>query len=249
MNALSLIVTAFVLTPAAAAADNELTPQEKKAGWILLFDGKTLDGWMTSSQELSRTPVDDGCINPHQCGGYMMIHMKQWENFVLSLDFKISKGCNSGIFVRTFPLKPLPGKDVGYNGIELAIDDTKTATNHDTGAIYDLVKPASNAMKPAGEWNHVAITCNRNVIEVELNGEKVTRMNLDEWTTPNRRPDGTEHKFDVAYKTHPRKGYIGLQDHGSPCWFKNIKLKSLDSPARRVPRTRRPATPASRAVH
>jgi hypothetical protein len=53
-------------------------------------------------------------------------------------------------------------------------------------------------------------------------------MNLDEWTKPNRRPDGSEDKFDVAYKDHPRFGYIGLQDHGSPCWYKNMKLKPLD---------------------
>ena len=53
-------------------------------------------------------------------------------------------------------------------------------------------------------------------------------MDLDQWTTPNRRPDGSEHKFDVAYKDHPRSGYIGLQDHGSPCWYKNIKIKPLE---------------------
>jgi hypothetical protein len=53
-------------------------------------------------------------------------------------------------------------------------------------------------------------------------------MSLDEWTEANRRPDGTQHKFDVAYKNHPRQGYIGLQDHGSDCWYRNIKLKPLD---------------------
>jgi hypothetical protein len=82
-------------------------------------------------------------------------------------------------------------------------------------------------MKPAGAWNHVEITCNDHLIEVVLNGEQVTRMDLDQFTMANRRPDGTQHKFDVAFKHHPRKGYIGLQDHGSPCWFKNIKLKPL----------------------
>src|SRR5262249_40423241 len=86
---------------------------------------------------------------------------------------------------------------------------------------------ARNAMKPPGQWNHIVVTCNKNLIEVELNGARVTRMNLDEFTRPYLRPDGTKHKFDVAYKDHPRKGYIGLQDHGSPCWFKNIKLKPL----------------------
>jgi hypothetical protein len=205
-----------------------LTPEEQKDGWILLFDGRTLNGWKTSSEAPSKTSVEDGCINPHRCGGYMMIHERVWSNFVLALDFKISKGCNSGIFIRTFPLTPRPGKDVGFNGIEVAIDDTPGAGYHDTGAIYDLVKPARNAMKPAGEWNHAVITCNKERIDVELNGEVVTRMNLDEWTEPNRRPDGSTHKFDVAYKEHPRKGYIGLQDHGSPCWFKNIKLRPLD---------------------
>jgi hypothetical protein len=212
----------------AAVADNTLSRAEKEMGWILLFDGKSLDGWKTSSSEPSKVPVEDGCINPHGCGGYMMIHEKAWANFVLALDFKISKGCNSGVFVRTHPLEPRPGKDVGFNGIEVAIDDTKTADYVDTGAIYDLVKPSKNMMKPAAEWNHKEITCDGPKLSVELNGLVVSRMNLDEWTEPNRRPDGSAHKFDVAYKNHPRSGYIGLQDHGSACWYKNIKLKALD---------------------
>ena len=98
---------------------------------------------------------------------------------------------------------------------------------HDTGALYDLVKPSKNAMKPVGEWNHLVITSDKNKIEIELNGEVVTRMDTTEWAKPNVRPDGTMHKFDVAYKDHPRKGFIGLQDHGSPCWYKNIKIKPL----------------------
>ena len=64
----------------------------------------------------------------------------------------------AGEFHRTDSLTPRPGKDVGYNGIEVAIDDTKEAGYVDTGALYDLVKPKRNAMKPVGEWNHVVIT-------------------------------------------------------------------------------------------
>ena len=146
----------------------------------------------------------------------------------LKLDFKISPGCNSGVFFRTWPLTPRPGRDVGYNGLEMAIDDTPGAGYHDTGAIYDLVKPLKNAMKPAGHWNHVVITCNDNRIRIELNGERVTEMDLDRWTESFVRPDGTRHKFDVAWKNHPRKGYIGLQDHGKDCWFKNIRLKVIE---------------------
>jgi hypothetical protein len=212
--------------------DNVLSAEEKAAGWILLFDGKSLSGWKTSSDQPSKVPVEDGCINPHGCGGYMMIHHKTWSDFVLALDFKISKGCNSGVFVRTYPLTPRPGKDVGFNGIEVAIDDTQAAGFHDSGAIYDLVKPSRNAMKPPGQWNHMVITCEGPQIRVELNGELITRMNLDEWDTPNRRPDGSRHKFDITYRDHPRQGYIGLQDHGAPCWYKNIKIKSISRPDR-----------------
>jgi hypothetical protein len=207
--------------------DNQLSEQEKKDGWLLLFDGETLHGWMTSSQKPSKRLVEDHCINPHRCGGYMMIHEKEWSDFILSVDFKISKGCNSGVFVRTFPLTPRLGKDVGFNGIEIQILDSPTAGYHDTGAFYDLVKPNRNAMKPVGEWNRMVITCNKNLIDVELNGEKVNHIDLDQWTTPNQRPDGTPHKFDFALKNHPRHGYIGLQDHGRDCWFKNIKALPL----------------------
>ena len=208
-------------------ADNALSADESKNGWILLFDGTSLGGWQTSSGKPSKVPVEDGCINPHGSGGYMVIHEKTWDNFVLSLDFKISKGCNSGVFIRTYPLTPRPGKDVGFNGIEVAIDDTTTSGYHDTGAIYDLVKPSKNTMKPVGLWNRMVITCDGPKLAIELNGELVTTMDLDQWTAPNRRPDGSEHKFDVAYKDHPRSGYIGLQDHGSACWYKNIKIKRL----------------------
>src|SRR5665213_2977572 len=114
----------------ALAADNELTAKEKADGWILLFDGKSLDGWMTSNGKPSKTPIEHGAINPHKSGGYMMVHKEQWSNYVLSLDFKISKGCNSGIFVHTHTLKPRPGKDVGFNGLEVAIDDTPGAGFH-----------------------------------------------------------------------------------------------------------------------
>lgn len=228
VSLLAAIVLCGLAIATTSAADNELTPEEAGDGWLLLFDGKTLNHWQNSDQKPSRTPVQDGALNPHKAGHYMLIHDKPFANFVLSLDFKISPHCNSGVFIRTFPLTPRPGKDIGYNGIEVAVDDTTTAGMHDTGAIYDLVAPARNAMKPAGEWNHLQITCDKNVIAVQVNGQPVTRMNLDEWTLPNRRPDGSEHKFDVALKDHPRQGYIGLQDHGSPCWYKNIKLKPLD---------------------
>jgi len=227
---LRLLVPAVLLSSACAsglAADNELTAAEKAAGWTLLFDGTSTEGWLDSRQNpVDASHVKEGTLNPHPCN-YMLIHKDIHDDFRLSLDFKISPKCNSGVFLRTFPLTPREGKDIGFNGIEVAVDDTTTAGFHDTGAIYDLVQPSQNTMKPAGEWNHMLITCDRNLIRVEVNGDEVTRMDLDQWTVANKRPDGSDHKFDVVYKDHPRRGYIGLQDHGSDIWYRNIKLQKL----------------------
>jgi hypothetical protein len=222
-----LVVMLASIAVLASAADNELTLVEERAGWRLLFDGKTTNGWMNSDRTAPRTPVVDGALAPHKAGHYMLVHTQMWENFVLALDFKISSRCNSGVFVRTHSLTPRAGRDVGFNGLEIAIDDTKESGFHDTGALYYLAKPTRNAMKPVGEWNHMEITCDGSRLEVMLNGERVTSADLSQFTESNRRPDGSVHKFDTAFRDHPRRGYIGLQDHGSPCWFKNIKLKPL----------------------
>lgn len=225
-------VLLFVLICCASAGlafgeENVLTRKELDEGWQLLFDGKTTKGWISIKGEpLPEMQVQQGALNPHPCN-YMLVYEKPLENYVLALDFKISPKCNSGIFIRTSSLTSRSGRDVGFNGIEIAIDDTKQNGFHDTGAIYDLVHPSVNAMKPVGEWNHIEITSNNNLIEVLLNEKVVTRMDLDDWPTENKRPDGSSHKFDVAYKAHPRTGYIGLQDHGSDCWYRNIKLKLL----------------------
>jgi hypothetical protein len=226
-------LVSLVLAGGMQAADNALTEAEQQAGWVLLFDGFSLNGWTTSGGKPGRTPVQEGCLNPHGCGDYMLIHTQQWSDCVLSLDFRLSKGCNSGVFLRTFPLVPLPGKDVGYNGLEIQLIDTSTADYHDTGAVYDLAKPTVNAMRPVGEWNHLEIVSQENRLEVCLNGNWVNRVDLDRFTVPNRRPDGTEHKFGIAYKNHPRRGYIGLQDHGADCWFKSIKLLPQPRPSAR----------------
>lgn len=227
MQILFFVLSVAAAPSAAHAADNELTDVEKAAGWILLFDGRTTDGWLDSKEQpVDAAHVSNGTLNPHPCN-YMLIHKDIFDNFTLSLDFRVSPKCNSGVFIRTFPLKPREGKDVGFNGLEVAIDDTTTSGYHDTGALYDLVKPSMNAMKPQGEWNHMEITCDRSLIRVEVNSVEVTRTDLDQWTTANKRPDGTDHKFDVVYKDPPRHGYLGLQDHGSDIWYKNITLLRL----------------------
>jgi hypothetical protein len=216
----------------AVAADNELTAAEKAAGWQLLFDGRSTTGWMSpKGKPLPQSHVQDGALNPHSCD-YMLVFERPLDDYELALEFKISPKCNSGIFVRTWPLEPRPGKDVGFNGIEIAIDDTTTTDFHDTGALYDLVKPTANLMKPAGEWNTALVTSRGPKLEVAINGRTVSAIDFDQWPEANRRPDGSMHKFDVAYKDHPRRGHVGLQDHGSDCWYRNIKLRPLAAVAK-----------------
>lgn len=229
----ALSVVLALSSIAALAADNQLTEEEKQDGWQLLFDGKSTKGWMSIKEEpLAGSHVQDGALNPHPCN-YMLVYEKPLTDFELALDFKISPKCNSGIFFRTGSLKPKPGYDVGFNGIEIAVDDTNTNGFHDTGAIYDLVQPKKNAMKPAGEWNHLVLTSKNNIVTIDVNGERVTETDFDKFDKPGKRPDGSDHKFSfIAYKDHPRTGYIGLQDHGSDCWYKNIKLKVLEKPAK-----------------
>lgn len=211
----------------ARGEENRLSPQEVDAGWELLFDGKTTQGWMTPKQQpLPASHVQDGTLNPHPTD-YMLVLEKPRDSFQLKLQFKLSKGCNSGVFFRTTPLARRPPKDLGYNGLEVAIDDTQTAGTHDTGAIYDLQAPRRNAMKPAGEWNDLVLTVEGPRVRVEVNGELVNELDLDDFPEPHKRPDGTRHKFDIAYKSHPRLGYIGLQDHGGNCWYRNIKIRDL----------------------
>ena len=228
-----MVIAAVAFTSAAGAADNELTPEEKKDGWILLFDGASVADWMTSNWEACPEVLDNRTINPDKCqklgrGAWDMVYERAWSDFILELDFKISPQTNSGVMLRIWPLRSVPNFDVEYNGLEVQIEDSRTAGYYDTGAIYDLIKPTANAMKPVGEWNHLRIKSDKNLVDVWLNQAHVNHMDLDEWTQPYERPDGTKHKFNIAWKYHSRTGYIGLQKHGGDCWFKNIKLKPLD---------------------
>ena len=205
------------------AADNELTADEKAAGWQLLFNGKHHTGWKCNNGKTIATPVEDGCLVPFKSGGYLIVYEKPFSDFVLACDVKMGEGdCNSGIFFRVGD-----PKDPVQTGIEVQVMDSQETGMHDLGALYDLVAPTKNLNRGPGEWNSVTITCKGPHITVAVNGEKVTEMNCDEWTEPGKRPDGSSHKFGKAVKDFPRKGYIGFQDHDHPVWFKNVKIKEL----------------------
>ena len=166
---------------------------------------------------------EDGTINPFKSGNYVTFAKERCGDFTLSCDFKVSAGCNSGIFIRTG--EP---KDPVQTGIEIQVLDSagkEKMSKHDCGAIYDLVAPSKNPMKPAGEWNTMVIRCQRNQIQVSMNGESIAEMDLDQWTEAGKGPDGAKNKFTKALKDFPREGLLGFQDHGKPAWFKNIKAR------------------------
>ena len=94
--------------------------------------------------------------------------------------------------------------------------------------MYDCLSPSKAAQKKAGEWNHYVITCLDNKIYVNLNGQDIIDMDLNQWTEAHKNPDGTRNKFTTAYKDMPRVGQLGFQYHGNPVWFKNLKIKSFD---------------------
>lgn len=210
------LVSALVLTAIGRAADD---------AFQTIFDGQSPAGWMTNTgKPLPAANVQPDGLNPHNSGGYIVVYEKPVADFVLDFDYKLTPGCNSGVFVRTGDLK-----DPVMSGIEVAIDDTKGTSLHDPGAFYDLVAPKVNAQKPAGEWNHMTVTANGPRMSVTLNGKEVAQINLNQWTEPGTRPDGSKHKFTkVRMKDLNRPGYLGFQDHGSDCWFKNVKLKKQD---------------------
>lgn len=205
-----------------AAADNKLTASEKAAGWKLLFNGKDFSGWKCNNGKSIAAPIENGTLVPYKSGGYLIVYEKPFGDFKFKCDVKMPEECNSGIFFRVGDLK-----NPVQTGYEAQILSGKGTGMHDFGAIYDLVAPKANRASAPGEWTQLEITCKGPLVSVAVNGETVASLNADEWTEPGKRTDGSKHKFKMAVKDFPRKGYIGFQDHGHKVWYKNVKLLEL----------------------
>jgi hypothetical protein len=192
-------------------------------GWANLFDGANLEQW--TLRQAGGWKIEDGLLTPEPIKRDNYLWSKQtYSDFVLELEFKMSEKCNSGVFFRSAPDNPVQG------GFEIQIMDSHGKAEigtHDCGALYDAVVPRVNAARPAGEWNAMRITAKGAKVTIELNGKVVVEADLDRWTEPNQNPDGTKNKFKTALKDLPRTGHIGLQYHGQPVWFRNVKVKPL----------------------
>ena len=144
---------------------------------------------------------------------------------MLDLEFKLEKNTNSGVFLRTGDVV-----EWLHTAIEVQVLDSygkKEVGREDCGAIFDCLAPSMNAVNPPGAWNHYTITCKGSLITVVLNGRQIISMDLNRWTDARKNPDGTPNKFNTAYKDMPRAGNIGLQYHGHPVWYRNLKILAL----------------------
>lgn len=188
-----------------------------------LFNGANLDGW---DYKPGGWEVRSKQMTVNEDGGYIWTQ-QNYSNFILDLDFRMAKGCNSGVFFRTDPSNPVQG------GFEIQIIDAKNwakgklTDTHISGALYDAQAPTVDAANPAGEWNHMRLSVIDSRVQVTLNGQKVNDADLNKWTTGNKNPDGSKNKFKTALKDLPRTGKIGLQYHGHPVWFRNINITNL----------------------
>ena len=213
---------------AAWGADNELSEADRAAGWRLLFDGQTLEHWKSNDgQPLVASAVQNGMLNTHNIGGYLLVYDQLFGDFEFSCDVKMDPNeCNSGVFVRVADLA-----DPIFTGLEIQVMSPPGISMHDFVAIYDLMPPAMIATREPGQWNTLLVRCEGPMISVAVNGQPVAEMNCDDYDQPGLRPDGTEHKFRRAIKDFARSGYIGLQDHDTDAWYKNIKIRELTSDA------------------
>lgn len=201
---------------------NALTSDESKAGYRLLFDGESLNGWASTLNTAGWIVKDGNLVCKGERSGYLYT-LEKFENFILDLEYRTAPNVNSGVFFRWSDLT-----DPVNTGLEVQILDTYDQDNmvrNSAGALYDLVAPSSNAVRPAGEWNRLIIRCDRNDIQITLNSVPVVETDIDQWSIPGKNPDGSDNKFKYAWKDQPRLGHIGLQDHGGYVEFRNLKIK------------------------
>jgi hypothetical protein len=228
---LTYILPLVALVTSAFAGDNELTSEEKSAGWNLLFDGKDAsanfrgykkeilpDGWVVKDGALVRVK-----------GGGDIITKEQYESFELSIDWKISPGGNSGIM---FKVQETKGPSY-QTGPECQVQDNKGG--HDpqkAGWMYGLYAADVDATKPAGEWNNFILKCQKTPAgtfkcEHIMNGTKYVTYEIG---SADWKEKVAKSKFAnwSGFGTSD-KGHICLQDHGNEVSYRNIKIRPLET--------------------
>jgi hypothetical protein len=234
--ALSILAAASVAQTAGQngnSAANVLTPAEKSAGWTLLFDGRTLDGWRGYKKPDAsglRWKVADGMLTlPAETAAGTragdVVSKDTFEQFELAFDWRIAPAGNSG--VKYFILED-QNSAIGHE-YQLIDDahhaDAKIGPHRQTAAFYDVLPAADRPVKPAGEWNSTRIVVRGQSVEHWLNGMKVLQYELN---SPAVNAAIEKSKFKGIERFGKRQnGHILLQDHGNQVWFRNIKIRRL----------------------
>jgi hypothetical protein len=209
------------------AVHNMLTASERDAGWRLLFDGATVDGWRGyGSEEVpAGWSAKDGMLQLDGGGGDI-ITSEEFANFELALEWRIGEGGNSGIFY----LAELGSDAIFMSAPEMQVlDDAGHPNGQDpltaAGSNFGLYPAPPGIVRPAGEWNQARIVVEGDRVEHWLNGTRVVEYTLGsaEWADLVKNS-----KFDdwPEYGT-ARSGHVGLQDHGDPVWYRNIKIRAI----------------------
>ena len=208
---------------------NTLSRAEADAGWTLLFDGKTAAAWRNyGAADLDdRWQVSEGALMLAAGGGGDIVTREAYENFELSLDWRVSEGGNSGIFI----LVEETDEPIYQRAPEIQILDNERHSDneidsHRSGALYDLVAPHPSAHKPQGEWNTVRIRFEDGLLNVWQNGVPTATIVIGSstWQTLIANSKFADWEGFGTGTT----GRIGLQDHGDPVWFRNLKIRELD---------------------
>lgn len=226
-----------LLIASCSISDNRLSSLEEKNGWILLFDGKTMNGWRgyQGKEVLGYWKIENGSITGLGHGsdstGYL-ISDDLYQNFALTFDWKISVGGTNSVFYHFIerPLfKVLSDSGSEYRIIDSLGYDWKMKPWEQVGVDYVMYPPADgkDVVKKTGEWNSSKIVFDDGHVEHWLNGKKIVDfkdLTLDWYEKKEEGKDSYKTEYGLA-----RFGHITLQDKGSRVWYKNIKLKELPS--------------------
>jgi hypothetical protein len=212
-----------------------VTAQQKKEKWFSLFDGKTTKGWHSYGKPNATDiawKAEDGILHldaTQKTGRGDIVTDKEFENFHLKLEWKISKKGNSGIMFHVNE-DTTKYKNTYSTGPEMQVLDNNghpdsKIIKHRAGDLYDLISCSKETVKPVGEWNTAEIICNKGKLELILNGTTVVTTTL--WTD-----DWKQMVANSKFKAMPgfgsfAKGRIALQDHGDEVWYRNIMIEKL----------------------
>lgn len=238
MVAISVFISSCNSSKQSGGSD-QLTDEQRKEGWKLLFDGKSTTGWHKYGGGAidSVWKVKDGtlCLDTlvkkqyRIRGDWDIVTDEEYDNFHLQLEWKISKNGNSGIIFFIHEDKPR------FNwpwetGMEMQVLDNDGHPDakyikHRAGDLYDLIASSKETVKAFGQWNLAEIKCLNGQLDLFLNGEKVVSTILwdNNW---KKLVAGSKFKDMPAFSTY-QKGRIGLQDHGDEVYYRNIKIRKL----------------------